>query len=477
MKNYIFVFCCFVLFIHNKAIAQIVDVCPDPGIDTISQLQATNCVLNKLKYVDITTANGTLVLQIKGASLRVSSPNQTTGLGNLAVGHGHNTSLSTNSIIVGSSHTSTSRFVSIIGGSFHRAEAYASSLYGGIQNQINATSDYSSIFGGMTNKIEQNKYSSINGGLQNTVTRTSVQETYSSKNVINGGKYNKIDQALASVINGGENNVIQASIPSRASVELCPEILSTNMPVSSNVVYSVINGGKDNIIGEKARIATLNGGMGNVVGYSEHSVVNGGLGNVIRASTVQERPINTFVKNAVINGGSCNVINVSTNSVINGGLGNIISPYLPPLPQGFNRDGVQTVVPTELNFLNNVIVGGLGNSFGEPHGRNLAFLYQGLSISAENSGIIGGRFNVIMLDTRPGIPKQGNVVIIGGRDNTIERAQFSAIFGGNDIFILKQDSGLYCCPEQWLPGSLLYNAFSCGPKKLFVDSSDQTSCR
>src|SRR5690606_12654305 len=125
------------------------------------------------------------------------------------------------------------------------ANAPYSSILGGINNKIDNNSDYSSISGGNNNYIQTSQNSNISNGNSNIINNSNNSSMLS-------GNGNFINNAIYSVILSGENN--------------------TTLTIST-----FIGTGQQNLINQNSDFSVILNGNLNKIGLSDNDAINYGL--------------------------------------------------------------------------------------------------------------------------------------------------------------------------------------------------------
>jgi hypothetical protein len=175
--------------------------------------------------------------------------------------------------------------------------ANGSIISGGSDNQIGSASAYSTISGGTANNVLTNSdWSVIGGGGVNVISNDVFAAT------ISGGSYNLIQAGAYGVIGGGNHNTIYSN---SLGAVLAGGFINA---IHTNSAYATIGGGKfNNAYGEESTVS--GGAFNNALAFS--AAIGGGGGHRVESSW------------SVITGGRDNVISSNTSySSIGGGFGN-----------------------------------------------------------------------------------------------------------------------------------------------------------
>ena len=362
-----------------------------------------------------------------------------------------------------------------------------------------ATSNFSSIGGGVNNKVigVKSRYSRIGGGQNNIINSigTSSADTASLHSYIGGGDNNTIDESAKSAIVGGESNSITGgthNIVGGGNNNIINEsIKSAIVGGENNLItggtHNIIGGGEHNIIKPKFTILSgvtvdstthsiIGAGKDNlIIGSDNSSIISGSL-NLITGGT--HNHIGSGTKNTVANStnttilnGINNAISGSTTSQVGGGSNNtIINGLASSIVNGIsntNRDSnLSTIGGGGSNILDTVtastIVVGQDNTIGKSHTSSIVSGLQNI-ITASTQSIIGAGSNNEILDTSSSsslisgvgnkvirsnsailgsgsantITHSTNVVLGGGENNLISGETSSSIVGGKDNIILR----------------------------------------
>ena len=193
------------------------------------------------------------------------------------------------------------------GGVNNQALNNFSTISGGLTNKIAGNGCYSVISGGNSNTI-CTSYSKIGGGLCNSIIGNGIQS------IISGGLRNTIS-AQYSIINGGLNNVASSTLSS---------VLSGSCNIASCYNATVISGYCNVASGN---LSIVGGGFNNKAMANESSVIGGRNNTVCFGSTYSG-----------IFGGNSNTICNGIRSVILGGnINQITSSFSAILGGGYNK--------------------------------------------------------------------------------------------------------------------------------------------
>lgn len=339
-------------------------------------------------------------------------------IGNAVVGgviSGGGYSGNINNIIAGN-------FSTISGGSANKINnSLGGVISGGHGNQINGTSQYSTIGGGTLNTL-QGEYNTIAGGRQN------AYPGLSTHGFIGGGNANQITGTYGVIVGGTTNQI------------------------TSNAGTAFIGGGSANTV--SGNDSAITGGSTNAIEISTYSGIASGYQNIINSNHTAcfigggrsngiKNATGTIYDSASVVGGYNNQITRSSFSAILGGNTNAItdSPYC-NIGAGINNTitnaDFAAVLSGQLNVINNsdnaVIGGGLSNSISGSGGGNYKTIAGGRQNTMSGAGMwdtIGGGYK----NSITGI-LSGNT-ISGGIENVIkdgiEHGGISAIAGGHKL--------------------------------------------
>ena len=364
-----------------------------------------------------------------------------------------------------------------------------------------ATSNFSSIGGGVNNKVigTKSRYSRIGGGQNNIINSvgTSSADTASLHSYIGGGNINTINESAKSAIVGGESNSITGGthniIGSGNNNVINESIKSAIVGGENNLItggtHNIIGGGEHNLIKPKFTYGTLSGvtadstthsiiGAGkdnSIFGSDNSSIVSGSL-NLITGGTHNHigsginNTLNNTTNTTILNGAN-NTISASTQSLIGGGSNNTLINGLDSSiingASNTNIDSGRSIIGGGLsNLLDTVtastIVAGQENTIGKS---DTSSIVSGLknTITASTQSIIGAGLNNEIVDTSSSsslisgvgnkvirsnstilgsgsantITHSTNVVLGGGENNLISGETSSSIVGGKDNIILR----------------------------------------
>lgn len=258
------------------------------------------------------------------------------------------------SFAFGSNHLVNAPYSTIAGGvkNLIYTNSHSSFIGGGTNNSIETNAHYGFIGGGHLNKIHVNAHSStIGGGVSNDINGGSDESTIggggdntiqASEGTIAGGINNNISDpaAIKSTIGGGNQNWTGSQSSTIAGGNL--------NTIFVNGISATIGGGEDNVIGTAptsgSDASVIAGGDGNVIGgggTAGQSVISGGSGNTIGSGTANF---------SVIGGGRLNLIdNTVQAGLIPGGVSNYMSQSYSFVVgnYGTNTDGHAGLMATE----------------------------------------------------------------------------------------------------------------------------------
>lgn len=276
----------------------------------------------------------------------------------------------------------------------------------GSGNTVN--SDFSNINGGLNSVISAATYSSIAGGLSNKI--------YSSKSHIGGGDEHTIGiNADRSIIAGGWKNTIGGTVANSRFSFIGAGDNNTVTGYESFIVagfannvsgnYSGTFGTQNNVAGNGS--SALGGSNNTVTSTGLYSTVGGGMNNMIRSpqSFIGGGRFNTIHSGSSyssIGGGKSHLISVSTYSTIGGGIQNTVSSGSHQSLIGGGRLNSMTG-----SSMNSVIVGGQQNRIKD----------------SKYSTIVGGYGNTVDF-------KNWHYMFIGGGKNNTVKSQYGIIVGG-----------------------------------------------
>ena len=361
----------------------------------------------------------------------------------------------------------TSNFSSIGGGVNNKVIGVKSrySRIGGGQNNIinsigtssaDTASLHSYIGGGDNNTIYESAKSAIVGGESNSITG-------GTHNIVGGGNNNIINESIKSAIVGGENNLITGGthniIGGGEHNIIKPKFTILSGVTVDSTTHSIIGAGKDNLIIGSDNSSIISGSL-NLITGGTHNHIGSGTKNTVANST------NTTILNGINN-----AISGSTTSQVGGGSNNtIINGLASSIVNGIsntNRDSnLSTIGGGGSNILDTVtastIVVGQDNTIGKSHTSSIVSGLQNI-ITASTQSIIGAGSNNEILDTSSSsslisgvgnkvirsnsailgsgsantITHSTNVVLGGGENNLISGETSSSIVGGKDNIILR----------------------------------------
>jgi len=361
----------------------------------------------------------------------------------------------------------TSNFSSIGGGVNNKVIGVKSrySRIGGGQNNIinsigtssaDTASLHSYIGGGDNNTIYESAKSAIVGGESNSITG-------GTHNIVGGGNNNIINESIKSAIVGGENNLITGGthniIGGGEHNIIKPKFTILSGVTADSTTHSIIGAGKDNLIIGSDNSSIISGSL-NLITGGTHNHIGSGTKNTVANST------NTTILNGINN-----AISGSTTSQVGGGSNNtIINGLASSIVNGIsntNRDSnLSTIGGGGSNILDTVtastIVVGQDNTIGKSHTSSIVSGLQNI-ITASTQSIIGAGSNNEILDTSSSsslisgvgnkvirsnsailgsgsantITHSTNVVLGGGENNLISGETSSSIVGGKDNIILR----------------------------------------
>jgi len=336
-----------------------------------------------------------------------------------------------NNTIVGgtSNNIYHARYSTIVGGfqnsmvGDHGDEMVSSCILGGALNQMYAlgNSDYGgAILGGRDNILwsglaaitagEQNFmgrlcwWSSIGGGLRNKIAINVEKANIGGgeANLILSGSYN-------SVIGGGSSNQI-----------------------SQLSQFSVIAGGQGNLIDTNVPGSSIDGGGFNSILAGDYSGILGGISNLIGASSTPSVDESVYHFNNTIVGGTSNQIYHARYSVIAGGLNNSMIGYHGDEPVyaaivGGSQNQMYALGDSDYG---GAIVGGLSNVLWSARATILGGQGNFMDRQCWGSAVGGGMNNAIAVNVQ-------NASIGGGDWNQIQSTAFhSVIAGGQSNLVL-----------------------------------------
>jgi hypothetical protein len=290
----------------------------------------------------------------------------------------------------------------------------------------NASGAPNLIGGGIYNQVDPGIVGvTIGGGGAASYTGSpSTNWASSDFTTISGGMNNIVQSNSAfSSIGGGNNNVIQAS-SGFASIGG-----GVNNFIGTNAAFATVGGGYLNQIQASSGHATIAGGNGNLISTnSGQSAIGGGGGNTVQSGSGQ----------SVIGGGGGNTIQTNNNqATIVGGVGNTIQSGS---GQSFIGGGGNNTIQT--NSSRSIIAGGLFNLM---QGANFATFMGGgynntVGVGSSSSSLVGGQLNAIQSSCYESFIGAGvyNTIqnnsyysgITGGDGNTIQPNSISAFIGG-----------------------------------------------
>ncbi len=191
-----------------------------------------------------------------------------------------------------------------------------SSIFGGTTNRILETitstppvlSQDNSIFGGVSNLIDTGVKDTIVGGQSNTIRYNSTYSGVSVDNIIAGGDSNTIDGHGNSAIIGGNDNTINFSIISNNGI-----FVGSEHNISGGGFDVIIGGSANTISGIQLSVVDFGnsviGGVNNRILTGNSSTIIGGKNNTLQSST----PSNN-ITNSIILGGE-NLVGSEDNTV------------------------------------------------------------------------------------------------------------------------------------------------------------------
>ena len=277
-----------------------------------------------------------------------------------------------------------------------------------------ATSNFSSIGGGVSNKVIgfKSRYSRIGGGQNNIIHSIGISsaDTASLHSYIGGGDNNTINESAKSVITGGEGNSITGG------------------------THNIIGGGNDNIINESIKSAIV-GGEDNLITGGTHNIIGGGEHNVIKPrftyNTILSGVTADSTTHSIIGAGKDNLIVGSDNSsIISGSLNVITGGTHNHIGSGVNNTLDKTTTTTILNGANNTISastqslvgGGSNNTIIDGLASSIVNGTSNTTLSSNRSIIGGGLTNILDTVTAS--------TIVVGQENTIGQSDRSSIVSG-----------------------------------------------
>jgi trimeric autotransporter adhesin len=304
---------------------------------------------------------------------------------------------------------------------------------GGIHtNSIHTNANYTTIGGGLGNRIEADAWeSTISGGNQNAI------HTDAIRSAIGGGGGNRIgSKSWSSRVGGGEENFI------RAGAHVSAIGGGKANEIGSNSWAATVGGGWVNRVQTNSNSATIGGGQGNIIqNNSSIATIGGGYYNTIDADSAgatisggDAHSIGTNSYDATIGGGYHNLVhNDAANATVSGGRLNIVT-----------RDGA-TISGGELNTATgsySTVGGGLTNTASAYAGtigggveNNASFTYStvagggGNRAEAPSATVSGGNGNSV----------KGQAGTVGGGSGNRAFGNYATVPGGT----LNEASGAY----------------------------------
>jgi len=306
----------------------------------------------------------------------------------------------------------------IIGGSLNTVGGVYSSIVGGWYNELTTSSPYgssfSSIGGGQMNSLYDSSLSVIGGGALN-------QLNNASSSVIAGGTDNAIISQDGSIL-GGRGNLVAGGNSSIAGGFYCSITDST---------FSFIGGGRYNEIEPLPPAPTNSFGF---IGSGYNNTVQGRYSTILNGDGCGITGDHTAIlggNNLNAGTGDFNLIGVAKDSAITGEYSAVLSG------QGNAAAGYTSHA---------VIVGGNTNAiFGGMH-PSIINGYDNLMTDASYATILNGSHNET---------ESGNITILGGSYNYIDRDSWLSVLWGQDN-VINPD-----CPHSFIHGdNIIANNFS-----------------
>ena len=368
----------------------------------------------------------------------------------------------TDTILVYSGVTYKTSYSSIMGGERNTVHAYWASIGGGSGNTVTTASTKAIIVGGHGNRLQETQLANIVGGAFNLIespTEGFTGTTYNNKlSSIVGGYKNQLFSTLTFIGGGSGNTITSASTDSLIvggknnliSGATCSATLGGSTNKNLGADYSLMGGGRDNVIHKDSDYTLIGGGRQNkIVGTtSDYASIVGGYLNVLTSSTytnivggVQNIIHNTSFGSIVT--GYLNKIYDADYSIIGGGDNNRIEDN--GYNGGFIGGGQEHIITGSthtgvVSGKNNRILGGSNYSIVGGGATNLidgtttfASIGSGelnhITAASNYSAIVNGYNNTISLGSQYGF-------IGAGSKNTVDTADWSIVVGGGNNSVL-----------------------------------------
>jgi len=349
------------------------------------------------------------------------------------------------STVVGGSFNNAAAANTFIGGGLsNTASSYSTSIVGG-ENNIATINAFNAFIGGGKNNLINAQYTLIGGGRNNNISGVgniivggsfnSVVSEYSSYSIIGGGTGNIISgvpyASFAHVIGGGQENFIDNNgyLASYSNF-----IGGGTRNSASTTSFSVIGGGRENLITDYTANVSIVGGRLNIASGS-YSFIGGGYLNLVSGaySSIIGGQSNSVSGNAAFVGGG-------SNNSANGIFSNIAGGYKNKTTALYsNVGGGQNNLASGIH---SSVVGGNANNAGGI--RSFVGGGQSNTGSTNYSVVVGGQNNTA----------SGNKSFIGnGRQNTVSGA-YSSIINGRVNNVSGQASGIFAGTGNTVSGNL-----------------------
>ena len=305
-----------------------------------------------------------------------------------------------------------------------------------------ATSNFSSIGGGVNNKVigVKSRYSRIGGGQNNIINSigTSSADTASLHSYIGGGNINTINESAKSVIAGGESNSITGG------------------------THNIIGGGNNNIINESIKSAIV-GGENNLITGGTHNIIGGGEHNLIKPKftygTLSGVTADSTTHSIIGAGKDNSIFGSDNSSIVSGSLNLITGGTHNHIGSGINNTLNNTTNTTILNGANNTISASTQSLIGGGSNNTL--------INGLDSSIINGASNTNI--------DSGRSIIGGGLSNLLDTVTASTIVAGQENTIGKSDTSSIVSGLKNTITASTQSIIGAGSNNEIVDTSSSSS--